>query len=174
MNVTIDETLESVERLYMSITGRRPPTTSTPVAALPPEVDPIVHVEQQLARMMSAVESLAPGMTRAPEWVPRAVAWTQDGELVLALDVPGVAREDVRVRVQPLALTVTGKRRVPWSQTPRSVVACDVPLGTFSRSFPLAAGVGTEQVSARLVDGLLIVRVHAGARTEPSQISITQ
>ena len=172
MNATIDETLESVERLYTSLTGTRPPATTTPIAALPPEVDPIVHVEQQLARMLAAVESLAPAATPVPEWVPRAVAWTKDGELVLSIDVPGVARDDVRIRVQPLALTVSGKRRVPWPQAPRSVVSCDVPLGTFSRSFPLAAGVGPEQVSARLADGTLIVRVHAGARAEASQISI--
>jgi HSP20 family molecular chaperone IbpA len=84
-----------------------------------------------------------------------------------------VSREDVQIRVQPQRLTVIGQRRVPWTQQPRSIASCDVPLGEFARSFLLGAGVTPDHVSARLDAGLLTVRIHSGTRAEPSQISIT-
>ena len=177
MNVTIDETVERVEQLYTTLTGKRPPAPNGHGAAIPPESDPMLHVEQQVGRMVAAIERLLPRPTTptasAPAWTPGAIVWARESELVLSLDVPGVSREDIQIRVQPLALTVIGQRRVPWTQQPPSIASCDAPLGEFARSFPLGAGITPDHVSARLEAGVLTVRVHSGTRAEPSQIPIT-
>lgn len=68
MNATIDESIARVERLYTTITGRRPPQQHG-MAPIPPERDPFVHVEEQLERLVSAIEQLVPidaRMKRAP------------------------------------------------------------------------------------------------------------
>lgn len=168
MNATIDETIDRVEQLYRALTGSRPPTGRHTV--IPPEADPVGHVQEQLGRMVSLVERFVPNAP--PQWMPHATAWIHESDLMVALDVPGVLARDVEVRVDPAALVVRGLRRPPWAQPPKTVALCDVALGTFARSFPLAVRVAPDHVSARLDDGVLTIRVHASARPEPSQIPI--
>jgi HSP20 family protein len=123
--------------------------------------------------VVSAVEELVlSSRISAAPWVPRAAVWSDDGGVELVIDVPGVSREDVQIRVEPLAITVTGRRRAPWSRPPRGVAGSDVPIGAFARSFPLAAHVAPDQVRARLDGGVLTIRIHGG-RSEPAQVSIT-
>jgi HSP20 family protein len=175
MNVTIDDTIEAVERLYTTLSGKRP-SPSGPRVPIPPEADPVVHVQEQLDRMLSAVDWLAPRPApSAPAWIPHAVAWVHETDLVCAIDVPGVVARDLQVRVEPGAIVVTGQRRPPWAQPPRNVAACDVPLGPFLRSFALANPIAPEQVSARLDDGVLTIRIHGGTHTksETSNVAIT-
>jgi len=112
MNATVDETLERVEQLYTAITGTRAPVTNDRRAAFPPEIDPIVHVEHQLERMIASVESLVPVPT---PWSPRATMWREDEDIIIAVDVPGVPRENVRVQVEQNAVVVIGRRVAAWA-----------------------------------------------------------
>ncbi len=171
MNATIDETIERVEQLYTTLTGNRPPTTNG--NAIPPEIDPAAHVQEQLGRMVSAIDGVVPRTAPAPAWIPRAVAWSQDDDLLIAVDLPGVSREHLQVRVEPTGITVAGRRAMPWGRLPKSILGCDAPLGTFARTFPLATRVDPKQVGVRLDDGVLTVRIYANAKPEPSQIPIS-
>lgn len=168
MNATIDETIDRVEQLYRALTGSRPPTGRHTV--IPPEADPVGHVQEQLGRMVTLVERFVPGAP--PQWMPQAMVWTHDSDLLFAVDIPGVLASDIEVRVEPAAITVRGLRRPPWAHPPKSVAFSDVALGTFARSFPLAVRIAPDHVSARLDDGVLTVRLHASTRAEPSQIPI--
>lgn len=170
MSSTLDETIQHVEQLYTALTGARPPTPNGHSAGFPPELDPAVHVEQQLARMLSEVERLVP-QARSATWIPHAVIWQEDTDVVLALDVPGVSREHLNVRVEQRTLVVSGLRRVPWSRQPRSVAGCDTPLGTFSRSFPLAAPIAADQINGRLENGVLTIRIRSSKASQISVIS---
>lgn len=172
MNPTIEETIERVERLYAALTGKHPSQTNGQLAQIPPEADPMVHVQEQLARLVSSVEQIAPIPSAAPAWIPRTVAWDHDGDVVFAIDAPGVLARDLVIRVEPFALVVTGQRRAPWTQQPRAAFACDALFGVFGRSFPLPGRVSPDQVSARLDDGVLTVRIHTTARPATSQIPI--
>ncbi len=169
MNATVDETLERVEQLYTAITGTRPPMTDRR-AAFPPELDPFVHVENQLERMVANAESLVP--VSSP-WSPRATLWREDEDVIIAVDVPGVARDNIRIQVEQGAIVVTGRRQAAWGRGPRKAAEGDAPVGSFARSFPLAAALAPEQLSARLESGVLFIRVRAGARQRSSQVSVT-
>jgi len=170
MNATVDETLERVEQLYTAITGTRAPVTNDRRAAFPPEIDPIVHVEHQLERMIASVESLVPVPT---PWSPRATMWREDEDIIIAVDVPGVPRENVRVQVEQNAVVVIGRRVAAWGRGPRKPADGDTQVGTFARSFALAAPLAPEQLSARLDNGVLTIRLRGGARQRASQVSVT-
>jgi HSP20 family molecular chaperone IbpA len=170
MNATVDETLERVEQLYTAITGTRPPMTNEHRAAFPPELDPVVHVEHQLERMVAAVESVVP--VPSP-WRPRATMWREDEDIMISIDVPGVSRDNVRVQVEQGSIVVIGRRHATWGRNPRKGAEGDTPVGTFARSFPLSAALAPEQLTARLESGVLLIRVRGGARQRPSQVSVT-
>jgi HSP20 family molecular chaperone IbpA len=104
MHASIDETIARVEQLYMTLTGRRPPPSDGHAAPIPPESDPLVHVEEQLARLMTSIEQLAPVTSRP--WIPRAIVWRDDSGIAIAIDVPRVPREHVSARLDDGVLTI--------------------------------------------------------------------
>lgn len=169
MNATIEETIERVERLYTKLTGAHPQTTDHH-ASIPPEVDPITHVQEHLAQMLSLVEQVVPRST--PRWSPPAISWIEDTDLVFAVDVPGTSARALSVRVTSSALIVSGQRKPPWGGSPRGI-ACDVALGAFERTFPLATPVAADQVCAQLDGGVLTIRCPRTTGVEPAhKISI--
>jgi HSP20 family protein len=168
----IDETIAQVEQLYVEITGTRPPAINGNSAPIPPESDPVRHVEDQLRRLMEAVQRATP-VTQGPTWMPQVTAWREADALEIALDVAGVTREQLEVRLDDRTLIVQGHRSPPWrTAEPSQVEACETPVGTFTRAFPIGASVQPEHISARLDAGVLRIRVTRATRSEPSQIPI--
>lgn len=168
MNATIDETITRVEELFTMLVGKAPSTTSR--VPIPPEAEPVAHVEEQLGRLMSLVEQIAPrATTEMVMWRPLAwLAREESGGVAIAIDVPGVAASDVQIRVTPNAIVVSGRRA-----RPQGVACSEMLFGAFSRTFPLNARVASEQVSARLQDGVLTICVYGeGERAGDSEIPI--
>lgn len=173
MNPTIDQTIERVEQLYWMITGTRPPRVSNSIAPIPPESDPVVHVEEQLERLAAALENVVPSQRGSVAWTPRSVAWRDDDGIALAVDLPGITREQISINVDKQVITISGQRHMPWTRArpARSVDTCDVPFGSFSRSFVFASQLKPEHVSARFDQGVLTLFV-GSKQGEPSQLPI--
>jgi HSP20 family protein len=172
MQSTIDETIERVEQLYTTLTGKRAPHPNGGSVPIPPETDPLLHVQEQLGRMVSVAEQLVAMPLPQATWTPHALGWRDEGGLSIALDVPGVTRDQLQIRVDNGTITVSGQRKPPWTTAPASVDGCDAPLGLFTRSFWIGAPIAPEHVTARLADGVLTIRITANQRGETSQIPI--
>jgi HSP20 family protein len=173
---SIEETIGRVEQLYAAITGHQPPDVNGGVRRIPPETDPGRHVEEQLGRLLAAVETrFTPGAAPSPVWQPRTIAWQDELAYELAIDVPGVAREQIELRLEGPMLVVRGQRQPPWGDRdlPGVPDACEAPLGVFTRAFPLPERVEPARISARLEAGVLRIMIARGATAEPSQIAIT-
>jgi len=100
--MTIDETIERVEQLYAMLTGHRPPFRNGHGVPIPPEVDPAAHIQDQLGRMVSALEQLMPS---APVQ-PRVAVWNRDGDIVITAEAPNIDREQISARLDNGVLTV--------------------------------------------------------------------
>jgi HSP20 family protein len=176
MNTGIEETIDRVEQLYMAITGRQPPQVDASTTRIPPEIDPVRHVEEQLGKLVTAVEQqLAPEVVAAPApaWTPRAFAWQHDAAFELAIDMPGVPRERIELSIEGPRLAVRGERPTPWGDgETRSPETCEAPLGRFARTFVLPELVDPAQITARLDAGVLRVRIARRAATHGSTIPI--
>ncbi|HKQ61928.1 MAG TPA: Hsp20/alpha crystallin family protein [Candidatus Polarisedimenticolaceae bacterium] len=166
VNSPVDIAIEQVERLYRSITGRQaPPLGSQPIVEIPPEKGLEQHVEEQAERLVSSLTQLT-SRAQLPGWVPPLSVSANPEELLICLDIPGVAREAVKVRVVGQNLVeVSGLRRDAWVQEPseadtlRMLRYREQPTGEFSRTIPLPEGVIVERLEARLRDGVLEIRV---------------
>ena len=93
-----------------------------------------------------------------PGWVPPADVAEYDGEFRIALEVAGLTRADVTLEVTGNAVTIRGRRPAEGSATER-YQQLERNHGAFSRTFRFGDAIGSEEVSADLVDGVLIVRV---------------
>lgn len=74
------------------------------------------------------------------------------------LDLPGVARDDVRLWADGGVLIVRG-RKAPRSKAPGVRLRAERRFGEFSRVIPLPSDADLSRVSARLRDGVLDITV---------------
>jgi len=166
---SIDGTIGQMEKLYRAVTGQEPPGAESTYAPIPAETDPTRHVEEQLDRLMSLLGPTTAGVAAPSSWTPPLCAAEGESEVLLCLDLPGVTRERVDVRVQGNTVTVSGQSSSPMHEGLRLRIN-EGPAGYFHRTIPLPAGTNPETVKARLRDGVLEIR----APREVSQSSTSR
>ena len=171
--IPIDQTIGQIESLYRAVTGRDAPPIDTPYTVIPPEKDPMLHVEEQLQRLKAALGQITsaplsetPAQTPGP-WAPPAFVADTASEIVVSVDLPGVPVEAIECVVSQNTIVVSGNRPLPVNGDSRPRLA-ERPMGAFRRVLVLPTGVQGEQISAQHKDGVMTIRIPRGS--EPSHV----
>ncbi|HXZ86446.1 MAG TPA: Hsp20/alpha crystallin family protein [Myxococcota bacterium] len=104
--------------------------------------------------------------------LPPVNVFRKDADVVIRIEVPGFAPEDLSVESRGQTLQVSGKR----SQEQAAEGAYhrrERMAGEFSRSIQLPRDVDPSQAVASCKHGVLTVRVPARAETKPRQIAVS-
>ena len=149
----IDDAIQEVEKLYLTLTGRTVQKTAEPYAPIPAEKNPAVFVEEQLDRLCSL---LTPAGSREALVMPGLSTWETDQEVVFCVDVPGARREDVHVQKENDRLHVTARRRRIESA---HLLGSDHVIGRYQRIIPLSAELAAAPLEASVEDGILELRL---------------
>ena len=96
-------------------------------------------------------------------WEPPVDVMEGPEGLVLVFALPGVAPEDIEVRLEPGALTVSANRRLQLNHPDTRIRRLEIPHGRFIRRVPLA-GVPLGILATRYERGCL--QVHLGRAAE--------
>ena len=99
-------------------------------------------------------------------------AWQEEGEFVVAFDLPGVNVDTVDLDIERNVLTVRAERRDP-TQPNIELIAAERPRGVFSRQLILGETLDTEKVKATYADGVLTLRIPVLEKAKPRKIEIT-
>jgi HSP20 family protein len=99
-------------------------------------------------------------------------AWQEDGEFVVAFDLPGVNVDSVELDIERNVLTVKAERRDP-TQPNVELIAAERPRGVFSRQLILGDTLDTEKVKAHYSDGVLTLRIPVLEKAKPRKIEIS-
>jgi HSP20 family protein len=99
-------------------------------------------------------------------------AWQEDGEFVVAFDLPGVNVDTVDLDIERNVLTVRAERRDP-TQPNVELIAAERPRGVFSRQLILGDTLDTEKVKASYADGVLTLRIPVLEKAKPRKIEIS-
>jgi HSP20 family molecular chaperone IbpA len=92
-------------------------------------------------------------------------------EFLLVADLPGVAKEDLRIQVERDEMFIEAHRQHPQVQGKQ--LSTEYTVRDYHRHFALPAGVETEKVKAELRDGLLWVHLPKSEAIKPRQIPIS-
>jgi HSP20 family protein len=129
------------------------------------------------ARNTALARNLLDDFLAEVERSPRASAFRPavdiaeiDGAYVLRMDLPGVAREDVKLETKDGALTVSGTRKAP--EAGKAYRYCESGYGAFSRSFSLPESIDRDSIGARLENGVLEVRLALRPEVGPKRVEI--
>jgi len=105
-------------------------------------------------------------------WAPPVDLYETDDRYVLAAEIPGLKRDDVRIHVQNDSITLSGVRQ-------ERQIACEQyhrverGHGQFSRTFQLPHPVHVEGISADLTDGVLTITIPKIAEPAPRRIPVS-
>jgi len=93
-------------------------------------------------------------------------------ESVLAMDLPGVAREDIKISVDKGVLTISGERKVPGLPEGSGPLRNEITYGTFVRTLELPHPVSVEAISAELNNGILRVVLPKAEEAKRKEIEV--
>jgi HSP20 family protein len=122
---------------------------------------------QDFARPEEATESLAAG-----NFVPAVDVYEDAQKLVLKLEVPGIRREDLDIKVEGRTLIVKGERKFESDEKEENFHRIERRYGSFVRSFTLPGTVSTEEVAALSTDGVLSITLAKKPEAKPKQIQV--
>ncbi len=122
---------------------------------------------QDFARPDETSEALMAG-----NFVPAVDVYEDAEKLVLKLEVPGIRREDLDIRVEGRVLTVKGERKFESEEKEENFHRIERRFGSFVRSFTLPSTVNTEKVDATSADGVLSISFAKKPEAQPKQIQV--
>jgi len=99
------------------------------------------------------------------------VSESKSGYLV-RFDLPGLAKEQLKIDLHDGTLTVSGERKEEKKEEDRRRHLAEVSYGAFSRSFSFPVQVDAERVEAKYENGVLSVTVPKSEATRARQISV--
>jgi len=133
-----------------------------------PRWDPFAELNRLGTQLERYFEAGPTGSLDA--FIPLADVEETDDAFVIEADLPGVRRGDVSVEVDGRRVTVTGERK---EQERKGILRRNNRLiGRFHYELMLPTDVLGEKVEARLVDGVLTIRIPKVQRAESRRIEV--
>jgi HSP20 family protein len=108
-------------------------------------------------------------------WTPVSDVYQTSDELVLCLELPGLARSQIDVRLDGDELVVEGNRDMGREQDGEHFHRVERSYGRFSRRFRLPSKVDRSAVEATYRDGVLrvVLPTRGGEEQGPIQVSVS-
>ena len=102
------------------------------------------------------------------DWTPVADIYETDSGYMIAIDLPGIKRDDIEIDIDDNRLMVKGARVIDDSRSRRS----ERPRGKFLRSFSVPAAIDQNKIGADDKDGVLQIRLPKRAEQKAQKIEV--
>ncbi|HVC80466.1 MAG TPA: Hsp20/alpha crystallin family protein [Chloroflexota bacterium] len=108
-------------------------------------------------------------------WRPDVDIFEQGDDVVLAVSLPGVRKEDITVTLDAGRLVIRGERSTEQEVKDQDYHWLERSYGSFYRVLPVPAEITPDQVTAALKEGDLRIRLPKAAfvGSGPSRIAVT-
>jgi HSP20 family protein len=97
-------------------------------------------------------------------WTPELEVFERDHRLVVRLDLPGLAKEDLAIEVVGGVLTITGERKREAKEEKDGCYSTERTYGRFYRAIPLPEGVNWAEIKATFANGVLELTIPVPAK----------
>jgi HSP20 family protein len=105
-------------------------------------------------------------------WAPRADLSETDDAYVIAIDLPGVSRDDLEITVEDGTLKITGERSMKDEEQSGQFYRIERAYGRFFRSFNFGSNVDPDNIEASFDDGVLTIRAGKAEERKPRRIEV--
>ena len=104
-------------------------------------------------------------------YVPATDIFESADALKIAMEVPGVAKDAVNVKIENNVLSVEARIETA-NYDGLEPLYTEYPIGHFARSFTLPEQVDQQNIAAQLENGVLIVTLNKRQESKPRRIEI--
>jgi HSP20 family protein len=127
----------------------------------------LAGVRSQLYRLLDefAAAPALPGREAAGKAAPAVDIEAGRDQVVITAEVPGLARDELDVRVHGETVTISGRARAATDEGER-LLRAERPRTAFERSFALPWAIDPDGVQAKLERGILALTVSRAAGKE--------
>ena len=111
-------------------------------------------------------------MQSHPSWQPAINAFRLPDRYLICVDLAGMQKPDISVRVDSRRLTISGNRPPPEpapSHSHAQVLAMEIDYGPFERTLTLPEPIRPEQVTAQYREGLLWIQLPLVGASTPTR-----
>jgi HSP20 family protein len=106
-------------------------------------------------------------------WMPALDVYEKEGEMVIRVDLPGIDKKDVKVKVLDDILTIEGDRKLEKKIEEENYLCQEAFYGTFLRRIALPNPVEEYEIKATFLNGVLEICVPVKVETEkPKEIPV--
>ena len=132
------------------------------------ETDPGSLQVQEKKELVEKEEKTVP----ARYYVPYTDIYETESGLTLVMEMPGVEKDDIDVKIDEDVLSIEG--RIDFSSySEMKPVHTEYNVGHFSRRFSLSSKIDQDKISADIHDGVLTLSLPKAEEAKPRKISIT-
>jgi len=101
--------------------------------------------------------------------VPAADIWETEDAIMIQMDMPGVSKDNVEVKVERDTLQVDGK---PGTAPQATAIYTEQRQAEFRREFRLSDDLDREKIHAEMNAGVLTLRIAKAEEVKPRRIQI--
>lgn len=105
-------------------------------------------------------------------WSPAVDIAEDDNNFYLHIELPGMKREDVKVRYEEGLLTITGEKKSEKEEKKVNFHRVERSYGKFERSFRVPTRILNEKIDASFQNGVLTVTLPKSEETKPKEIEV--
>ncbi len=91
-------------------------------------------------------------------WSPAADVIEKESEVIVKCDLPGVDKKDVKIKINPESITITGESRKEKKQEEENYYIEERVYGAFSKMIVLPSEIDPEKVQAKFEHGVLEIK----------------
>ena len=121
--------------------------------------NPMREIEELFSRSLHGASSRSQSLLGAIDWNPRVDISETDTAYVIKADIPGVAKDDLKVTVENGVLTVQGDRKQEKEEDNKHFHRVERFYGSFTRSFSLPENADATALKAAAKEGQLTVTI---------------
>jgi HSP20 family protein len=137
--------------------------------------NPISEMERMFQQMDLLARTMfgRPGRRGNSSRVFPAVNVSEDTDTYFVrAELPGIKAEDVELQVKGRHLSISGDRNIPSEGDNVKYHRKERESGKFSKVIGLPGDIDAESVDAKMVNGLLVVRIAKSDAAKPKRISV--
>lgn len=105
-------------------------------------------------------------------WAPRADLSETDNAFFIALDLPGIHRDDLEITMDDGTLKISGERAMQHDDENGQYHRIERAYGRFFRSFTFGPNADADNISATFDEGVLTIRVGKAEERKPRRIEV--
>ncbi|MCA9731989.1 MAG: Hsp20/alpha crystallin family protein [Deferribacteres bacterium] len=117
------------------------------------------------------------GFNRVPNtfgesWSPRVDIAESKDNFSVAIELPGINKEDLSINVKDSVLTIKGEKKAEDQKEGVNYLRMERSYGEFERQFKLSKNIVMDQISAEYKNGVLSIVLPKAEEAKPKEIAV--